>query len=329
MNNTTRDRSLLKRSPPGLLLLLIVVLTGCETLPGERVGQRAGGEPPAPVISGSERGQQPRSEPPSQAAADATRAQHVVARGDTLFSIGRQYELDFRQIAAWNDLSAPYLIRPGQTLWVASPEAAREAPRDTADVSPQSVPPAAPASPPPTAEVVAAPEPTRLTASGPEPEVEREQAPAAADARPADRDDTTAAATDRPALTASPDAGRSTWIWPASGDMLRGFSAGSDGKQGIQIGGESNGPVWAVADGTVVYSGDDLVGYGNLIILRHADNFFSAYGYNEELLVADGDRVRQGDPIARMGSRSGRPVLHFELRREGRAIDPRGHLPSR
>jgi len=319
MNNTIRDRSLLKRSPPGLLLLLIVVLTGCETLPGERVGQRAGGEPPAPVISGTERAQPAgRSDALST---DATRAQHVVGRGDTLFSIGRQYELDFRQIAAWNDLSAPYLIRPGQTLWVASPDAVAEAPRVTADASPPPTPPAP--------DVVAAPPPTQLTASGPEPEVERRQAPAAGEARPAERDHVPAAAADRPALTASPDAGRSTWIWPASGEMLRGFSAGSDGKQGIQIGGESNGPVWAVADGTVVYSGDDLVGYGNLVILRHADNFFSAYGYNEELLVADGDRVRQGDPIARMGSRSGRPVLHFELRREGRAIDPRGHLPSR
>jgi len=311
MDNMTRGVSSADGAPAWRLsvavLLMLVALTGCQTLPGERIGSRPAGQPPAPVISGLDRGGQPSLAP----VAEGSRAAHIVRPNETLFSIGREYGVDWRLLAAWNDIPPSHLILPGQSLWVQAPGGTRSA---------GAQPPAA----------VVAQEAPRPGVAIAEPEVAAPRAPALA-AEPSPR---VAAVEGRPAgslprLSASPDAGRSTWIWPASGALLRGFAAGSDGKQGIQIGGEDSGPVWAVANGVVVYSGSDLVGYGNLVILRHDGNFFSAYGYNDTLLVTDGERVRQGQPIARMGSRGGQPLLHFELRRDGRAVDPLAHLPRR
>ncbi len=118
------------------------------------------------------------------------------------------------------------------------------------------------------------------------------------------------------------------WIWPADGELVKSFSADADGKQGINISGEDGSAVRASAAGRVVYSGSGLVGYGNLLIIKHGDEYLTAYGYNRELLVSEGDQVGQGDVIARMGRNGGRPMLHFELRRDGQAVDPTGHLPA-
>lgn len=118
------------------------------------------------------------------------------------------------------------------------------------------------------------------------------------------------------------------WVWPVQGDVLKGFSADGDGKQGINIGGQDAQDIKAAATGRVVYSGNGLVGYGNLIILKHEGDFLTAYGYNRELLVKEGEAVRGGQVIARMGRNGNRPMLHFELRREGRPVDPVGYLPD-
>jgi lipoprotein NlpD len=290
---------------PVAVLLMLVTLVGCQTLPGERIGSRPADQSPAPVISGTDRGGQ-------ASVSDSSRAAHIVRPNETLFSIGRQYGVDWRLLAAWNEIPSSHLILPGQSLWVQAPGEAR--------MTTAQPPPAATPAPPAVAQPAPQPAPQPSVAA-PEPQAAAQRAPAlAVDGRPAGS---------LPRLSASPDVGRSTWVWPAPGALLRGFAAGSDGKQGIQIGGEASGPVWAVANGVVVYSGSDLVGYGNLVILRHDGNFFSAYGYNDALLVTDGETVRQGQPIARMGSRGGRPLLHFELRRDGRAIDPLAHLPRR
>ena len=117
------------------------------------------------------------------------------------------------------------------------------------------------------------------------------------------------------------------WVWPAPGDVLKRFSADADGKQGINIGGDEGAEIRAAAGGRVVYSGSGLVGYGNLVIIKHNDQYLTAYGYNRELLVDEGDMVDQGETIARMGRNGGQPMLHFELRRDGRAVDPVPLLP--
>jgi lipoprotein NlpD len=124
--------------------------------------------------------------------------------------------------------------------------------------------------------------------------------------------------------------GEVAWRWPVEGKVVRGFSAASQGKQGIEIAGAHGQPVRAASGGRVVYSGNGLRGYGNLLIVKHNGRYLTAYGYNSRLLVKEGDTVTAGQEIALMGSGTDRDAgLHFELRRDGRAVDPLTYLPKR
>ena len=120
------------------------------------------------------------------------------------------------------------------------------------------------------------------------------------------------------------------WRWPADGQVTAGYVAGDPMRQGIDIGGQSGAPVRAAADGTVVYSGNGLIGYGELIIVKHNPAFLSAYGHNRKRLVQEGDRVKAGQTIAEMGSSAAnRDELHFEIRRNGKPSNPLDYLPRR
>lgn len=120
------------------------------------------------------------------------------------------------------------------------------------------------------------------------------------------------------------------WLWPTEGAVLRSFGATPQTQSGIHIGGRLGQPVVAAADGQVVYSGSGLVGYGELIIIKHSESWLTAYGYNQALLVREGDAVRAGQLVARMGEGPGRaPALHFEIRRDGSPVDPARLLPGR
>jgi lipoprotein NlpD len=119
------------------------------------------------------------------------------------------------------------------------------------------------------------------------------------------------------------------WRWPADGPLLARFNAG-DANPGIDIAGNSGDPVRAAADGVVVYSGNGLVGYGELVIIKHNDNYLSAYGHNRKRLVKEGERVRAGQTIAEMGSSgASRNELQFQVRLNGKPMDPLDYLPSR
>lgn len=121
-----------------------------------------------------------------------------------------------------------------------------------------------------------------------------------------------------------------TWNWPVHGPLLHAFSGDGPGKKGIEIGGRRGQLVRAAAPGRVVYSGDGLIGYGQLVILKHNDTFLSAYAYNDKLLVKEGDQVGPGQPIAEMGSiGTRRAMLHFEIRRRGKPVDPMLYLPAK
>lgn len=123
---------------------------------------------------------------------------------------------------------------------------------------------------------------------------------------------------------------RLTWSWPASGPVLRSFDAGSEGRKGINIGGNSGQPVHAAADGKIVYSGSGLGGYGRLIIIKHNKEFLSAYAHNRKLIASEGEWVRKGQEIALMGnSGTDRVQLHFEIRKHGKPVDPLQYLPPR
>lgn len=220
---------------------------------------------------------------------------YQVRPGDTLAGIGRRYGMNYRDIARWNDLAPPYTIFPGDRLRLSAAGGA---------VSPRPRQPLA--------------EEPLVRQPDPGPAAVMADTPAVAPSNPGSGE----------AVPGSPATGLSDWIWPAQGVLLRTFAASRDGKQGINIGGQPGSPVWAAGDGSVVYSGDGLVGYGNLVILSHQDGVITAYGYNSALLVQEGDRVRQGDPIALMGAHGGVPMLHFELRLDGRSVDPIGYLPA-
>ena len=122
----------------------------------------------------------------------------------------------------------------------------------------------------------------------------------------------------------------SNWLWPTEGKVISRFSAKRLDRKGIDIGGKLGQPIVAVADGKVVYSGNGLAGYGNLVIIKHSDTFLSAYAYGQQRLVREGDTVKAGKAIAKMGSlKTGTARLHFQIRKNGKPVDPMRFLPER
>jgi lipoprotein NlpD len=118
------------------------------------------------------------------------------------------------------------------------------------------------------------------------------------------------------------------FIWPSNGSLIGGFDEAKN--KGIDFAGKAGDPVLASADGQVVYAGAGLRGYGNLIILKHNNTFLTAYAHNQKLLVKEDQKVRKGDKIAEMGSTDAdRVKLHFEVRRQGKPVDPAKFLPAR
>lgn len=227
----------------------------------------------------------------------------TVRKGDTLIRIGLETGQSWKDIARWNNLDNPNLIEEGQVLRVAPPSAMVAAADGTA------VRPVTPAS-----GVAGTPLPP---ASGP----------------------ATAASAPRPGASAAPSAAPAaavpaedeiTWIWPtqAGNGVLAGFDEQKN--KGIDIAGKAGDPVLASADGRVVYAGAGLRGYGNLIILKHNNTYLTAYAHNQSLLVKEDQNVRKGQKIAEMGATdTDRVKLHFEIRRQGKPVDPARYLPPR
>jgi lipoprotein NlpD len=146
--------------------------------------------------------------------------------------------------------------------------------------------------------------------------------------RPATPASSTTAAVATPA--AAPVKSDITWRWPADGQVVGRFVAGDAANQGVDIAGKGGDAVRASADGVVVYSGAGLVGYGELIIVKHSEAWLSAYGHNRKRLVSEGQNVKAGQQIAEMGrSGASRDMLHFEIRYNGKPVDPQGYLPAR
>lgn len=218
---------------------------------------------------------------------------YSVKPGDTLIRIGLESGQNFRDIVRWNNLENPNIIEVGQVLRVIPPVS------ETAVVTRPVV----------AGTVVA-------TASSPRP-----PASAAAVAAPA------------PAVVAAPPASAGGdedvgWIWPAQGSLLAGFDEAKN--KGLDIGGKAGDAVVASADGRVVYAGAGLRGYGNLIILKHNNTFLTAYAHNQALMVKEDQTVKKGQKIAEMGnSDADRVKLHFEVRRQGKPVDPARYLPAR
>ena len=133
-----------------------------------------------------------------------------------------------------------------------------------------------------------------------------------------------------PVPVAAPASSNIAWRWPADGGVVGSYASGDPTRQGVDIAGKSGQPVRAAADGVVVYSGSGLVGYGELVIVKHDDQWLSAYGHNRARLVNEGQLVKAGQQIAEMGrSGASRDMLHFEIRHNGKPVDPQAYLPRR
>ena len=232
---------------------------------------------------------------------------YIVQPGDTLYAVAFRLGMDYRTLAEINNIDPPYVIRVSQSLKTIG--AGSRALDDTAAVAPaQSV-------------VV---EPDRL---GSPP---RQTSPASADqqAEAVRPEPGPPSHTSSTAKSATPKGPVDRWIWPAAGAVSRPFSG--ERHKGIDLTGQRGAPVMATAPGVVVYAGTGVTGYGALLILKHNDTYLSAYGHNDELLAVEGEQVKAGQVIARMGSTEADSVkLHFEIRRDGRPVNPTGLLPSR
>lgn len=226
-----------------------------------------------------------------------------VQPGDTLYSIAWRYGLDYPRLAAANNIPSPFTIYVGQRLELREADVARISEPRPAAARGRPEPAPAPASP------------QRSTAP---PEKQPSQtSPSTGTVRPPRR-------TDAPTADAAVD----TWRWPAAGAVVRDFS--STLHKGIDIAGDIGDPVVAVAAGRVVYAGTGIPGYGQLLIVRHNDRYLSAYGHNDRLIVGEGDNVSAGQRIATRGSSGTNSVkLHFEIRENGKPIDPAKLLPRR
>jgi len=237
---------------------------------------------------------------------------YAVRPGDTIRRIGIETGQTWQNIARWNNLDNPDLIEVGQVLRVIPPTGASATDATTRPVTQPIVAPATSA----TAAAAAAAASTPTGATTPAP------AAGAATKPPAP---VTASPTPPAAASGDEDVG---WIWPAQGSLIAGFDEAKN--KGLDISGKAGDSVLAAADGRVVYAGAGLRGYGNLIILKHNNTYLTAYAHNRTLLVKEDQSVQKGQKIAEMGnSDADRVKLHFEIRRQGKPVDPARYLPVR
>jgi murein DD-endopeptidase MepM/ murein hydrolase activator NlpD len=283
---------------------------------------------------------------PAPAARPAGEARHIVVRpGQSLIGLARTHHVSKQAIIAANHLKPPYDVRIGQHLIIPG---GAEAPVHPQTASASVAPPAGPGHPPPEiipldgpAPAKAAPAPQNAARQVPvvlKPYVPTPEAAAAPAQRPpaepspakAARAEPSAAPPGDSAGASGPVTHGSHFAWPVRGRVLAGYgvAAGGSHNDGINIAAPRGTPVAAVDGGVVAYAGNELRGYGNLVLVKHANGFITAYAHCDELLVKQGDKVNRGQPIAKVGATGGvsEPQLHFELRRGKKAVDPREFL---
>ena len=222
---------------------------------------------------------------------------YTVKKGDTLFSIAWYSGNDYRDIAAWNNISKPYSIYPGQKLRVnklltKTPKGSNNTPGQTSKTKAKQ-----------------AVDPPKKQAYGDHKEVAGNQL--------------------KPQEVRQFPSRVKQWVWPAKGNVINQFSLQELGNKGIDITGRRGDDIVAAADGKVVYAGSALRGFGNLVIVKHSESFLSAYAHNDSILVQEQQWVSAGQKIASMGSSGTDSVmLHFEVRYKGKSVDPVRYLPT-
>lgn len=232
---------------------------------------------------------------------------HTVAPGDTLYNISLRYGFEPQALATLNAVSDPTALRIGQTLRL---PVSTKAPVTTAN---------------PTVRVSRI---TDLSTNTPEPTSTEpaEETEAAAPVSGKTASETKPAAKEEPAPQPPKTVPGTRMIWPANGKILSDFSAND---KGLDIGGVEGDLVVAAGAGTVLFVGENVKGYGNLVIIKHSDSIVTAYGHNRKIVVKTNDRVKAGQKIAEMGSNNGVPQVRFEVRLRGKAVNPSEYLPAR
>jgi len=289
------------------------------------MGPQSVGTPGAPARSGPPAASGAAAGQSSQPALPAP-GTYVVKPGDTLIRIGLDHGQNWRDIARWSGVENPNLIEVGQVLRVspAGQEAGATAVAATRPVATPGRVESRPLEPRATDGV-----PPAGAATAPTREAAMAGATVAAVAGPAAAAASAVAAPTTPSSPARPIDEALDWAWPASGPVVAAFDE-ARGVKGLSIAGKAGDAVLAAADGRVVYAGSGLRGYGNLVIVKHNSTFLTAYAHNQTLLVKEDQAVRRGQRIAEMGSSDAdRVKLHFEIRRQGRPVDPAKLLPGR
>ncbi|MEO8186013.1 MAG: peptidoglycan DD-metalloendopeptidase family protein [Burkholderiaceae bacterium] len=286
-----------------------LIVKWCSLLPMLALAACAS-QRPAPVVDRSGRSPVVATAPTATPAASrvAKDGIYVAQRGDTLQNVALAFGVDPKELARWNGVAESDVLIPGQTLQVTPPASVAAVSPITgsgqAEVRPL---------PPPGVSVPGAPAPLPSAVAPP------------AGAPPA--------SPPAPPVAASPEPSRAPsaslpWIWPTPGKVIETFD--DPRNKGIDIAGNEGAPVQAAADGEVVYVGSAVRGYGNLVIVRHSDDFITAYAHNRKVLVAEKQSVKRGQAIAELGrSDAERPKLHFEIRHQGKPVDPLKYLPAR
>jgi len=234
------------------------------------------------------------TETSARPAAKETDGVHVVRSGDTLYAIAWKYSHDYREVAAWNNIKPPYTIYPGQRIKILPGAGTQKTP-------------------------IADSQPSQRRSSAP-PAIIRQKPTTSQPRGTSDqREDS--------GINGTPSA-NPLWRWPTEGKIVRLDTPTME--KGANISGRAGQPVLATADGEIVYSGSGLLGYGKLIIIKHNAEYLSAYAHNHEILKSEGNRVKGGEMIATMGTLTdGLPILHFEIRKNGKVVDPLGYLPKK
>ena len=218
----------------------------------------------------------------------------ITQAGDTLYSVAFDSGIDFRQLAYWNRIGEPYLISVGQRIRLTAPVGFVASPSGSTS--------------------------SRNTA-GEAKVFSRTSSTSSSNVSSRSVSNNVRSAAD------SKGAAPTSWLWPVAGRVVGSYNP-SVGRKGIDIAGAEGSAIKAAASGRVVYSGTGLRGYGEMLILKHSEEFLSAYAHNRRILVKEGDQVQQGQKIAELGnSGTDKFMLHFEIRRQGQPVDPNQYLP--
>lgn len=302
-------------------LLPVFMLAACFT------------QPPAPSV---DRTPSAQSRAPSAplAGAPGSSGYYTVRKGDTLYRVALEHGQDYRDVAAWSNLANPDSIKEGQVLRVSPPGGGESAggPVITKAVVSNPIVEARPL------DKAASPTPIITDGAKREPRVNKEPYSTEAYARLSGNGEAVPRSVEariepkpeqKSELPSSPAAADDiSWAWPSTGKVLAGYSESSN--KGVDIGGKAGDPVLAAGEGKVVYAGNGLRGYGQLVIVKHNNSFLSAYAHNQKILVKEKQEVTRGQKIAEMGDTDSDKVkLHFEIRRLGKPIDPLTYLPKR